>query len=795
MNRSIRLTVVQTHPVQYMAPWFRHIAKHCPEIDLTVLYATQPTRAQQGVGFGEAFDWDVALLEGYPCRVVRAARPQDRVHSDDFWGLDVPEIGSSVLESRPDVVLIAGWHSITLLRALRASRRARIPVLYRGDTHLGNAPHGWRRPLWTIKTWLLLRSFTGYLSVGSRTRKYLRQFGAHDARVWEAPHCVDNAFFAQAAAVYQTPTARATARASWGLAADDFVVLFVGKLEPKKRPLDLVGAMARLGREARLLVVGSGALERACRDEAVRLGVQATWAGFLNQGELGRAYAAADCLALPSDWGETWGLVVNEALATGLPCVVSDRVGCAPDLVTPGETGEVFPATDAAALADALTRVRDGWRAGHDWASACRERADRYSIERATAGLRAACRAVSQRRVSPASPRVVACCGGMVIVAGTERMTFEVLRVLHERGASIHCIVNSWANARIVALAEQIGASWSSAPYRQRFDRHARNPVTWVRLLWDIGQTSLGLLRDARRTRATHILLPEFVAVLRNAPALALLRWFGVRVILQLGNAPDPGSFYRRLWRWSIYPFVDRFVCNSRFTQAALRAHGISGPTTSMIYNCAPRRPPSSPPSPEARDPGRLIYVGQIIPGKGLDLLLEATALLLVAGYDVRLDVVGDIDGWEAPAWRGYHATIRARAGQPDLAGRVRFLGWREDVPELLSRAAIHCCPSRPEIREGFGLVNIEAKAAGLPSVVFPTGALPELIVHAEDGWVCAEASAAALAEGIEYFLADSARRERAGEAAKRSASRFNRDEFANAWWAVFTSDAAPSRC
>ncbi len=91
------------------------------------------------------------------------------------------------------------------------------------------------------------------------------------------------------------------ARASWGLEPQAFVVLFVGKLEPKKRPLDLIRAMAGLGSRASVLVVGTGELMTACRSEADRLGLRAAWAGFLNQSELGRAYAVADCLVLPSD--------------------------------------------------------------------------------------------------------------------------------------------------------------------------------------------------------------------------------------------------------------------------------------------------------------------------------------------------------------------------------------------------------------------------------------------------------------------------------------------------------------
>jgi glycosyltransferase involved in cell wall biosynthesis len=183
-------------------------------------------------------------------------------------------------------------------------------------------------------------------------------------------------------------------RAAFGLPAEDFVILFAGKLEAKKRPDDVLRAAARLGPGVSVLCVGTGPLEEACRATAGQLGVRVAWAGFLNQSEIGRAYAAADCLVLPSTWGETWGLVVNEALATGLPCVVSDQVGCAPDLIEDGVTGYQYRMGQVEELAAALQRVR----AGNNWGDACRGRVAAYSLEAASAGLVTACRAVRRRR-------------------------------------------------------------------------------------------------------------------------------------------------------------------------------------------------------------------------------------------------------------------------------------------------------------------------------------------------------------------------------------------------------------
>ena len=178
----------------------------------------------------------------------------------------------------------------------------------------------------------------------------------------------------------------------------------------------------------------------------------------------------------------------------------------------------------------------------------------------------------------------------MVVVFGMERMTFEVLRVLRDEGAAVHCTLNEWENDRIIPLADGIGASWSVGFYNYALGRHLLNPAGAVRSLWRITRTSVGLLHDAWRFRPTHVLVPDYGAVLRNAPTLALLRLLGIRVIFRLGNAPEPGPFYRQLWRWGINPFVDRFVGNSQYTERELLAHGIPRHKVRYIYNTAPRR-------------------------------------------------------------------------------------------------------------------------------------------------------------------------------------------------------------
>jgi len=383
-----RLTVAMTHPVQYYSPWFRYIADNAPEIRLTAVYATVPTPEQQGVGFGVSFDWDTSLLEGYEYIQVRGARRGDYLHSDRFFGLNVKGMGHAVTATRPDVVLVPGWYSSTLVAVLATCRKLGIPTIYRGDTQLSSARDGFKSLFWEIKTRAVLRLFKSFLTVGKRNRDYLKHFGVPDSQIFFAPHCVDNDLFRNSAEAARTPEGRARIRASLGIPADDFLVLFVGKLTPRKRPWEVVSAAARLGHSVSTLVVGSGSEERRCREEAAKHGSRVVFAGFINQSRLGEVYRAADVCVLPSATeNETWGLVVNESLAAGTPCIVSDLVGCGPDLIRPGVTGNSFRSGDVAGCATALSLIRDAISHGHDFSGDCRRVVEGYSFRSATDGL------------------------------------------------------------------------------------------------------------------------------------------------------------------------------------------------------------------------------------------------------------------------------------------------------------------------------------------------------------------------------------------------------------------------
>ncbi|MBI3790172.1 MAG: glycosyltransferase family 4 protein [Gemmatimonadetes bacterium] len=784
LRAPVRLTAVLTHPVQYFSPWFRHIVARDPRLALTVLYATTPNAERQGTGFARPVSWDVPLTEGYEHRVLHPMSDMN-VGYESFTGVDAPGIGAAIDETRPDVVLLMGWHAQVQVRAMTHCRRRGIPLLYRGDSNLQSAPTGLRRLFWRQRTRLLLGQFSAALSVGHRARLYLLTCGVDPTRIFASPHCVDNAFFAEHAAPWAGAEGRGRARATFGIAPDTPVLVFAGKLEGRKRPGALLEAAARLADGTEVLFAGDGPERAALETQAARLGVRATFAGFLSQRELPRAYRAGECLVLPSVT-ETWGLVVNEALAAGTPVVVSEACGCADDLVRqPSGGGVRFDPQDIGALADAVRRLRARVAGGEDIDATCRWTVAESTYAAATEGLVAAAQLAAgepwQRRTQAPPMRVLAPCGGMAIQGGMERATFEVLRVARTQGAHVHVVINTWATGQdargrhpIAALAEAIGATWSTGYYWIPLSRHTRNPWDYVLMAQDVLRTSAGLLRDAWRVHPTHTVSPEHTSLIRNAPTLVLLRLLGVRTLLRMGNAPAPGGFYERLWRWVISPPVHAFIGNSHYVLRELVARGVPAAKTRYIPNHLYHA--DRPDFGQPRDVRRVIYVGQFIREKGVHLLLEALAQLRRDGVEVRADLVGDVDAWEPTP--GYIAEVRARAAAPDLAPHVRLLGKRPDVLRLMSAAGLHAAPSLPEMYEGMPGVVIEAKAARLPTVAFAVGPFPEMIAHRVTGWLAREVTAEALAEGLRWFLDDPARRDAAGVAAEASGAAYSKERF-----------------
>ncbi|HLW46985.1 MAG TPA: glycosyltransferase [bacterium] len=352
---KFRLAYLVSHPIQYQVPLLQRLAAH-PEIALHVYYMTdEGARLSRDPEFGVPIQWDVPLLEGYAWTLLRnrswwpgADHPLRFVH---------PSLPGVLGRERYDALIVHGYAHATEWLAFWGARRSRTPVLLRGESNLLG-----RRPPWVAAAkraalGALLRRIDGALAIGTLNREFYQAYGVPEDRIFFVPYAVDNARFRAEADRWQP--SRSALRAALGLPAGLPMVLYAGKLIPRKRPLDLLDAYARVAADhpAALVFLGEGA-ERPRLEAAIARHQlpHVVITGFVNQSGIGRYYAAADVVVLPSSH-EPWGLVLNEAMCFGLPVIASDAVGAAPDLVPGEENGFVYPVGDITALASALRRL------------------------------------------------------------------------------------------------------------------------------------------------------------------------------------------------------------------------------------------------------------------------------------------------------------------------------------------------------------------------------------------------------------------------------------------------------
>jgi glycosyltransferase involved in cell wall biosynthesis len=399
---TVRLLAVAAGPVFYQTPLYQALAAD-PRMDLTVLFASSGGVRPYDAGIGgRTVVWDGDLLAGYAARFLRAADRNEA--SAGFLALRDLDVVAPILRERWDALWIHGYSYLTLWLAIAAARLRGIPIMVREEQtllHRRSWPKRWLR---AAVLRLLFNQVHG-LYIGTRNREFFARHGVPERRLHFVPYCVDNATLQRQAAALGGRGAELRAR--FGIAADAGpIVLFVGKLIPKKRPLQALEAFARVRSElpCALLVVGEGPLGDAMRSRVAADGIpDVHFTGFLNRGEIAPAFAVADLFVLPSALHETWGLVVNEAMNFALPVVVSDKVGCATDLVQDGHNGFVVAADQVGALTDAVRKLVERPDLRRVMGARSRERIDRWHYGLAADGIVEACqRAAASRRAGRA---------------------------------------------------------------------------------------------------------------------------------------------------------------------------------------------------------------------------------------------------------------------------------------------------------------------------------------------------------------------------------------------------------
>jgi glycosyltransferase involved in cell wall biosynthesis len=345
-----RLAIVTTHPIQYYAPVFKLLHER-GRIAIKVYYTWgEAALTKYDPGFKRNITWDVPLLDGYPYEwAINTATDPGSHH---YKGIITPQLIKQIESWQPDAILVFGWAYKGHLSVMRYFK-GKVPVFFRGDSTLLDNTSVIKSTIKKILLQRVYRKVSRAFYAGSNNKAYFKAFGLRDEQLIFTPHAIDNDRFG---ADHQQDLLNL--RNELGISPQDILILFAGKFESKKNPLILLNAFKAMKKPGlHLLFVGNGELEQQLKIAAAK-GEQIHFMNFSNQADMPAIYQSADLFCLPSAGpGETWGLAVNEAMAAGKAVLVSDKVGCAVDLIKPGVNGEIFKSNSIDALTDALQRL------------------------------------------------------------------------------------------------------------------------------------------------------------------------------------------------------------------------------------------------------------------------------------------------------------------------------------------------------------------------------------------------------------------------------------------------------
>lgn len=342
-----KLAIITTHPIQYNAPIFRLLAER-NKIRIKVFYTWENSRDKvYDKKFGREIKWDIPLLEGYDYKFVKNISKDQGSHH--YKGIDNPTLNKEIEKWDADAVLIYGWKFKSHFKTMRYFK-GKIPVFFRGDSTLLDEVGGLKSKLRRIVLKKVYKNIDFAFYVGTNNKKYFLKHGLRDKQLIFAPHAIDNDRFYDKDNKFEEKAKKW--RQELGVKDKDIVFLFVGKFEAKKNPMLLIESAKKLP-EYKFLFVGNGELEDDMKTNA---GKNVLFLPFQNQSIMPVVYRLGDVYVLPSKGpGETWGLAVNEAMACGKAVLVSDKVGCAVDLVENNENGYIFKSND---LNDLIKKIK-----------------------------------------------------------------------------------------------------------------------------------------------------------------------------------------------------------------------------------------------------------------------------------------------------------------------------------------------------------------------------------------------------------------------------------------------------
>ena len=310
-------------------------------------------------GFKQKISWDIPLLSGYDYEIVKNTAAQI---GHDFYGIKNPDLITNISLFAPDAVLVYGWAYSSHLKVLRHFK-GKIPIWFRGDSTLLDSKNNIKNILRKLFLKWVYRYIDKAFYVGTANKNYFLAYGLKEKQLIFAPHAIDNDRFSE-----NRSDEADKLRERLNIDPADNLILFAGKFEKKKSPEILLNTFVGLNQpDTHLLFVGNGALEEPLKLTVEELKTsnpllskRIHFMDFQNQTQMPVLYQACNLFCLPSKGpNETWGLAINEAMAAGKAILVSNKVGCATDLVRDNENGFIFKSGNISDLKNKMEKLKN----------------------------------------------------------------------------------------------------------------------------------------------------------------------------------------------------------------------------------------------------------------------------------------------------------------------------------------------------------------------------------------------------------------------------------------------------
>lgn len=351
-----KIGIFTTHPIQYQVPLFRSLRKE-KNIDSHIFYASDHgLKSKTDKEFNKKFAWNINLTSGYKYKFIGSKNS----NVNSFF-LNSNKIKEEIIKGNYDAIIIFGWNSIYYLKSIIYSLFYSKKLVLRAENNLHKKENLYKKFLKKIFFFVFFKLFDYFLYIGKHNYEFYRRNGVEKKKLLPSPYFVDNNFF-------ELKSKKKNYKKK-----NKLVFIFSGKFIERKKPLDILKALASpilKKYNYKFIFLGDGMLKKNCIQFCKKNNLKnISFLGFVNQKEIVKYYNFSDVIVMPSEY-ETWGLSINEAMASGCACIVTKETGCAKDLIkTKGknQNGLIFDCGDISSLAFKIKYFLDNKKIISKW--------------------------------------------------------------------------------------------------------------------------------------------------------------------------------------------------------------------------------------------------------------------------------------------------------------------------------------------------------------------------------------------------------------------------------------------